>query len=199
MANSEWRIANKSVSMRHPLFAIRALCPPSRRRGKRIVGPGMLRVAAAHFRAHGGVAAAPEARQIARHLHRPVRRREEFDQQRDFAAGNRRMAVETEQLLDADRYLRPPVRIVIDRNARAGRSREMGGRLGVKAALQGIGQARLEYGFKFVGGKLGQRGLAVKERRKPVDIGGYYHADAELISKAMRPSATFNAAVAALV
>jgi isocitrate dehydrogenase len=33
----------------------------------------------------------------------------------------------------------------------------------------------------------------------PVDIGGYYHADAELISKAMRPSATFNAAVAALV
>ncbi|MGF6090569.1 NADP-dependent isocitrate dehydrogenase [Pseudomonas sp. 18173] len=34
---------------------------------------------------------------------------------------------------------------------------------------------------------------------KPVDIGGYYHADAELINKAMRPSATFNAAVAALV
>ncbi|MDM8192774.1 NADP-dependent isocitrate dehydrogenase [Pseudomonas koreensis] len=33
---------------------------------------------------------------------------------------------------------------------------------------------------------------------KPVDIGGYYHADAELISKAMRPSATFNAAIAAL-
>lgn len=34
---------------------------------------------------------------------------------------------------------------------------------------------------------------------KPVDIGGYYHASAELISKAMRPSATFNAAIAALV
>ncbi|QJP96311.1 MULTISPECIES: NADP-dependent isocitrate dehydrogenase [Pseudomonas] len=34
---------------------------------------------------------------------------------------------------------------------------------------------------------------------KPVNIGGYYHADAELISKAMRPSATFNAAIAALV
>lgn len=34
---------------------------------------------------------------------------------------------------------------------------------------------------------------------KPVDIGGYYHADADLISKAMRPSATFNAAIAALV
>ncbi|WLH33643.1 NADP-dependent isocitrate dehydrogenase [Pseudomonas sp. FP2196] len=33
---------------------------------------------------------------------------------------------------------------------------------------------------------------------KPVDIGGYYHANAELISKAMRPSATLNAAIAAL-
>ncbi len=34
---------------------------------------------------------------------------------------------------------------------------------------------------------------------KPVDIGGYYHASAELISQAMRPSATLNAAIAALV
>ncbi|MFP6831083.1 MAG: NADP-dependent isocitrate dehydrogenase [Pseudomonas sp.] len=34
---------------------------------------------------------------------------------------------------------------------------------------------------------------------KPVDIGGYYHANADLISKAMRPSATLNAAIAALV
>ncbi|MHC8327726.1 NADP-dependent isocitrate dehydrogenase [Pseudomonas sp. LB1P83] len=34
---------------------------------------------------------------------------------------------------------------------------------------------------------------------KPVDIGGYYHANADLISKAMRPSNTFNAAIAALV
>ena len=33
---------------------------------------------------------------------------------------------------------------------------------------------------------------------KPVDIGGYYHADTELTSQAMRPSATFNAALAAL-
>lgn len=34
---------------------------------------------------------------------------------------------------------------------------------------------------------------------KPVDIGGYYHADAALVSKAMRPSATFNAIIASLV
>jgi isocitrate dehydrogenase len=34
---------------------------------------------------------------------------------------------------------------------------------------------------------------------KPVDIGGYYAPNAELTSKAMRPSATLNAAIAALV
>ncbi|MDU9032825.1 NADP-dependent isocitrate dehydrogenase [Pseudomonas corrugata] len=34
---------------------------------------------------------------------------------------------------------------------------------------------------------------------KPVAIGGYYFANPELTSKAMRPSATFNAAIAALV
>ncbi|MEL7559712.1 NADP-dependent isocitrate dehydrogenase [Stutzerimonas chloritidismutans] len=33
---------------------------------------------------------------------------------------------------------------------------------------------------------------------KPVDIGGYYRSNPELTSKAMRPSATFNAALAAL-
>jgi len=34
---------------------------------------------------------------------------------------------------------------------------------------------------------------------KPVDIGGYYSAKPELVSKAMRPSTTLNAAIAALV
>jgi len=33
---------------------------------------------------------------------------------------------------------------------------------------------------------------------KPVDIGGYYLPDFEMTSKAMRPSATFNAALAAI-
>ncbi|GAB2511220.1 NADP-dependent isocitrate dehydrogenase [Pseudoxanthomonas sangjuensis] len=33
---------------------------------------------------------------------------------------------------------------------------------------------------------------------KPVDIGGYYHADPRKVAAAMRPSATFNAALAAL-
>lgn len=33
---------------------------------------------------------------------------------------------------------------------------------------------------------------------KPVDIGGYYRPDAKKMSRAMRPSTTFNAALAAL-
>jgi isocitrate dehydrogenase len=33
---------------------------------------------------------------------------------------------------------------------------------------------------------------------KPVDIGGYYHADLAKMAAAMRPSSTFNAALAAL-
>jgi isocitrate dehydrogenase len=33
---------------------------------------------------------------------------------------------------------------------------------------------------------------------KPVDIGGYYHPNRELVSKAMRPSTTLNAALAAI-
>jgi isocitrate dehydrogenase len=34
---------------------------------------------------------------------------------------------------------------------------------------------------------------------KPVEIGGYYRSSPELTSKVMRPSATFNAALAAIV
>jgi isocitrate dehydrogenase len=33
---------------------------------------------------------------------------------------------------------------------------------------------------------------------KPVDIGGYYRSNPQLTSQVMRPSATFNAALAAL-
>jgi isocitrate dehydrogenase len=37
-----------------------------------------------------------------------------------------------------------------------------------------------------------------KVQGKPVDIDGYYRPDMALVSKAMRPSATFNAALAEL-
>ncbi|PIP02582.1 MAG: hypothetical protein COX55_04530, partial [Zetaproteobacteria bacterium CG23_combo_of_CG06-09_8_20_14_all_54_7] len=34
---------------------------------------------------------------------------------------------------------------------------------------------------------------------KPLDLGGYYHADPTRLEAAMRPSATFNAALALIV
>src|SRR5580704_9556352 len=108
---------------------------PRRRSGDRILGPWMLGVAPAHLRAHGGVAAAPKSRQIAGHLHRTVRGREQLDQERHFAAGNGRMAVEAEQFLDADRNLRSAFGLVIDRDLRAGRRRKMGRRLGIEPVL----------------------------------------------------------------
>jgi hypothetical protein len=48
------------------------LCPPRRRCAEWIVRPRMFGIAAAHVGAYGGVAAAPEARQVACRLHRPV-------------------------------------------------------------------------------------------------------------------------------
>jgi len=41
-------------------------------------------------------------------------------------------------------------------------------------------------------------GELIGAQGKPVDIGGYYHPDSEKVSKAMRPSATFNAALASI-
>jgi isocitrate dehydrogenase len=45
-------------------------------------------------------------------------------------------------------------------------------------------------------GKIVEELIAVQG--KPIEIGGYYHPDRALVSKAMRPSATLNAALAAL-
>src|SRR3984893_6229352 len=67
---------------------------PRRRRRDRILRPRVLGIKGAHLGAHGGIAAAPKTRQVARRLHRPVRRRNELDQQRHFAGGDRRMAIE---------------------------------------------------------------------------------------------------------
>src|SRR5579863_3855924 len=98
MANSQW---GSLVPLAIPLFAA-VLRAPRRRGGNGIIRPWMLRIAPAHLGAHGSVAAAPEAGQVARDLHRPLRRRKKFDRERDLAAGNGRMAVEPEQLLHAD-------------------------------------------------------------------------------------------------
>src|ERR1700688_2667460 len=49
------------------------------RRGQRVVRRGMPWIAPAHLGFDVRIAAAPETGQIARHLHRPVRRRQQFD------------------------------------------------------------------------------------------------------------------------
>ena len=62
---------------------------------------------------------------------------------------------------------------------------------GLKAKFAPLAKALTENEAKIVGELNGAQG-------KPVDIHGYYHPDIALLSKAMRPSETFNAALAAL-
>ena len=69
----------------------------------------------------------------------------------------------------------------------------------------GSDQESYGYGYGYgYGAAPPPPGLLGKLRRRPkvegktLDIGGYYHADPALTSQAMRPSATFNAALATL-
>jgi isocitrate dehydrogenase len=61
----------------------------------------------------------------------------------------------------------------------------------LKARFEPIAKALTENEAKIIGELNGAQG-------KPVDIKGYYHANVELITKAMRPSKTFNEALAPL-
>ena len=61
----------------------------------------------------------------------------------------------------------------------------------LKAKFAPLAKALTENETKIVGELNGAQG-------KPVDIHGYYHPDISLVSKAMRPSETFNAALSAL-
>jgi isocitrate dehydrogenase len=61
----------------------------------------------------------------------------------------------------------------------------------IKAKFEPIAKALTENEAKIIGELNGAQG-------KPVDIKGYYHANVELITKAMRPSKTFNEALAPL-
>src|SRR5271155_5073845 len=88
------------------LLSTPPLGPPRRWCSERIVRPGMFRIAPAHLSSHRRIAAAPKTRQVARQLHRAIRRRKQLNQQRDSSAGNRRMAVEAKKFLHADRHLR---------------------------------------------------------------------------------------------
>jgi isocitrate dehydrogenase len=61
----------------------------------------------------------------------------------------------------------------------------------LKAKFAPLAKALTENEAKIVGELNGAQG-------KPNDIHGYYHPDTKLVSKDMRPSETFNAALAAL-
>ncbi|ACO79003.1 isocitrate dehydrogenase, NADP-dependent, Icd [Azotobacter vinelandii CA] len=61
----------------------------------------------------------------------------------------------------------------------------------LQAQFTGIAKALTDNETKIVGELAAAQG-------KPVDIAGYYHPNTDLTSKAMRPSATFNAALAPL-
>ena len=58
----------------------------------------------------------------------------------------------------------------------------------LKARFQEVARALTERETQIAGELLAAQG-------RPMDIGGYYHPDAELAAKAMRPSATFNAVI----
>ena len=61
----------------------------------------------------------------------------------------------------------------------------------LQARFSNLAKVLTDNEAKIAGELIGAQG-------KPQDIGGYYHPDPEKTSKAMRPSATFNAALAAI-
>src|SRR3974390_2393666 len=71
------------------------LSAPCRWGAERIVGPGMLRITAAHLCFDSLRAAAPKPWQIACHLYRRVRRRQQLDHERYAPTGDARMRCQT--------------------------------------------------------------------------------------------------------
>src|SRR3984957_1451460 len=104
---------------------------------RRILRPGMARIASAQIRAHARIAAAPEARQIARHLHWTVRRRQQLQHQRNRRSRNRGMAGQPEQFLQPHRNGWPLLGLVVDRELRARRRLEMRRRFPIEPRTQG--------------------------------------------------------------
>ena len=133
----------------------------------RVLRPDMPRIAPAHVGAHLCPGAAPEARQVARRLDRPVRRRQEFERQRHGAVAGRRMTVEAEQFLHPDRQHRR-IAVVADRHAAAGRRVEMGRRRAVDLPLQVVRNQRQEAGADRAGIDARKRRLAGQEGTEPV-------------------------------
>ena len=129
----------------------------------------MARIAALHLGFHRRIAAAPEARQVARHLHRPVRGRQQLDHQRHPAAGDRRDGGRgrTVPARGSRASAPPPPRSrsaptsrTARRNASAPRRRAGGA--GSTAAGRAAASANSS------APSCGERGLAGERRREPV-------------------------------
>ena len=151
------------------LTSLRGLARRVGWRCKRIVRPGMARIAAAHLGLHGRIAAAPEIRQVACHLHRAMGRRQQFDDQRHAAAGNRRMAIEAEQFLHADRELRAFLGLVLDRHAANRTAPRNGSALRrFEPAAQRIRQQGVQRRFEVrPAASVAERRLVGEQRRQP--------------------------------
>src|SRR6185436_5628476 len=101
-------------------------------------------IAAAEIAARLGIAAPPEAHEVARDLNGPLRRREQVQEQGHPAARDRRRGRGAEHLLDAYREdgLRP--RNIVDARTPAARHRDIDRRLAVEALLLLPIEQRLE-------------------------------------------------------
>ena len=136
---------------------------------QRIVRPRMARIATAHLGLHRGVGAAPEAGQVARHLHRPVRRRQQFDHQRHLArrrcsdGGRGRTAPAPGSRASAPpprRSRSAPTSPTARRNASAPRRRAGAADSRAASAASAVVQ--------LVGRNRRERGLADEHRREPI-------------------------------
>ena len=92
--------------------------------------------------------------------------------ERDAPAGNRRVLIEAEQLLNAERDRGAAFGFVVDRRSGPGRRLEMSRRFISKTPRQVPGQRRVEGAGKVIGADLVELRLADEERRKPAGIGG---------------------------
>ena len=122
---------------------------------------------------------AQKSRQVARRLDRPVRRRQQFERQRQPSAGNRGMAGLSKQLLHAHCHHRALL-VIADRQPRSGRRLVMGrnqpGDLGLRAVTAQRQQAlvetvpvdRLERGYPRLKGR--EPGLQRIQQRRVGNI-----------------------------
>src|SRR5690606_12196247 len=99
-----------------------------RRRFERILGPVVLRVASPEILAHVAIRTAPEACEIARHLHRPLRRRQQLERDRHAAARDARAFVEPEHFLQPHGHDGRVLVAIVDADVGAARDGEPSGR-----------------------------------------------------------------------